>query len=143
MDLEYRIIERRISFGEADAVDWVNFYRHQRYLGNRNYRCACAQFHQIIPCEIPYCLSSIPRFFCDDEDCFLCGACNSTSHSIHYECDRCFRKGCQFHFGECADCGYKFCSSHLNEAGLCRGMRIESSMPGLLPHGYVRGCADL
>ena len=106
-DIDYRIIERRILSDDADAGDWINFYRHQRYRGNRNYRCGCAQFHQIEPCQILGCISSIPRFFCGDEKCALCNACNSTSHSIHYECDRCSRRGCQFHFQECAECEFR------------------------------------
>ena len=147
MDRNYRITERKILQGEAEEKDWVDFYRYQRYLGIRN-QCVCAQFHQIEPCQIPGCLNLIPRFFCDDEYCSLCGACSSTGHSVHYECDRCSRRGCQTHFQECVACesrgwDLKYCSRHINEEGLCRGMRIESSMPGLLPHGYVRGCADL
>lgn len=149
MDIEYRTAERRIFSGNADPDDWITYYKHQRHHGtSRNYRCGCAQFHQIEPCNIPGCPTPVPRFFCGDEECALCSACTSTRHSVHYECANCFKRGCQFHFKECVRCESrgrenKYCPWHINEDGLCLGMRIPPHIEYAIPGGYVRGCADL
>jgi len=142
MDRELREFLRSINRHHPGAEDVMLLNTMLNRIG-RQYSCKCLEFHKSIICEIPNCTRI--GFLCDPEydECDMCETCKSNDHYTFGECSRCYRKGCRRHFSECMECGYQFCDNFcLNSRGICRGIRIESSMPGILPAGYRRGCAD-
>ena len=146
-DFQLRQLEKKLSSGNATAEDVLYWYAHMNRLSDEyrlRYPCLCAGFHEIEPCQFNQNCNDPhmrQRFFCEEpEECALCSTCKSMSHSAHGECYRCGRRGCSYHFAECVRCEHKFCPSHLNQDQLCYSYRVESSMPGILPHGWVHGC---
>ena len=147
-DFELRQLERKLGSSEVEVEDILQWYAHMNRLSSDyrlRYPCLCAAYHEIESCQVNSSCNDpriqLQRFFCEEpEECALCSTCKSMSHNVHNICESCGIRGCSHHFAECLRCERKMCPTHLNDDDLCRTIRIESSMPGILPHGWMRGC---
>lgn len=139
-DEDLREAERK--FAADQSIESLHtLHRLQARYGHRDIPCLCAQFHETRRCF------ACPRehFFCDsEEDCDICSSCTSRLHKSFLICQAgaCTAIGCSSYFTECVHCEAVVCYSHYNPAtGLCRGMILPPSMPGMA-HGYIKGCSD-